>query len=226
MILNKFSNSGEKKKFKLLIFKWPLFFSSSQKTDFKDCWDEQKNKKELRLILGMVGLVNHVYSGLLNTKNILPFIWIIIYIQLMSSTSSCLMLSHTTSLSLYWRDGFYGCTTPWIRNWLDGCIQKVLQATALCSGGDLWQVVRSPQESVLRLILFKVFVGDTDSGIECNLSKFADNTKLCGAVNTLVGRNCIQRDLDRFKRWACANIMKFGKAKCEVLHLGGGNLKH
>jgi len=77
-----------------------------------------------------------------------------------------------------------------------------------------------PQGSVSRLVLFNIFVSDMDSGIECTLSKFANDTKLCGAADTL------ERDLDRLQRWACANLMKFNKAKCKVLHLDQGNPKH
>ena len=58
------------------------------------------------------------------------------------------------------------------------------------------------------------------SGIEYTLSKFADDTKLSDAVNTVDGKGDIQGDLGKLQRWACANLMKFNKAKCKILHLG------
>jgi len=74
-------------------------------------------------------------------------------------------------------------------------------------------------------MLFNIFVSNMDSGIERTLSRFANDTKLCGAVNMLEGRDAIQRDLDRCERWACVNFMKFNKAKGKVLHTGRDNPK-
>ncbi|KAK4816339.1 hypothetical protein QYF61_015653 [Mycteria americana] len=56
-----------------------------------------------------------------------------------------------------------------------------------------------------------ITVDGRDSGIECTLSKFADDTKLSGAVDSLEARDTIQRDPDRLEEWAHVNLMKWPK---------------
>lgn len=58
---------------------------------------------------------------------------------------------------------------------------------------------------VLGPAVFTIFVGDTDSGIECSLSRFADVTQLGGAVTVLEGSSAVRMELDRFERQDCVN---------------------
>ncbi|RMC05462.1 hypothetical protein DUI87_18655 [Hirundo rustica rustica] len=60
---------------------------------------------------------------------------------------------------------------------------------------------------------------DTDSGIECTLSKFVDDTKPSGVAGTTEGQDDFQGNLDKPEKWAHKNLMSFNNIKCKMLHL-------
>lgn len=57
-------------------------------------------------------------------------------------------------------------------------------------------------------------------------NQFAGSTKLGVVVDQPEHCAAIQRDLNRLKKWATSNLIKFNKGKCKVLHLGRNNLRH
>ena len=85
---------------------------------------------------------------------------------------------------------------------------------------------RAPQGSILKPLLFNGFVNHLHVVLENVLSKFADDTKLGGAISSTEGGECLQRDVDKLENWACSNHMKYNKNKCLILHLGMNNPGH
>lgn len=76
----------------------------------------------------------------------------------------------------------------WIeKKWLDDQAQRVT-VNRLHS---IWMPVTSEaqQGSILRPVLFNIFINAMEEMTKCTLFKFADNTKMRATVNTLEGRS-------------------------------------
>ena len=97
-------------------------------------------------------------------------------------------------------------------NWLQDRVQR---AVVNGSTSD-WISVTSgvPQGSVLGPKLLTTFINDIDYDFKCTLSKFADDFKLWGVIDTPEGWDAIQWDLDRVEQWVQENLSRFNKSKC------------
>ena len=88
-----------------------------------------------------------------------------------------------------------------------------------------WRLV-VPQGLVPGPVLFNIFISDLDEGVECAVSKLADETKRGEVADTLEGCAATQQDLGRLESWAGRNEMRYNKGKRRDLYLGKNNTRY
>ncbi|CAM5150171.1 unnamed protein product [Eretmochelys imbricata] len=88
-----------------------------------------------------------------------------------------------------------------------------------------WRGVTSgvPQGSVLGPVLFNLFINDLEKGVNSEVAKFADDTKLLKVVKTKADCEELQKDLTKLSDWATKWQMKFTVDKCKVMHIRKNN---
>ena len=96
--------------------------------------------------------------------------------------------------------GIHGEVVDWIRHWLNGRRQRVVVENCFSE----WRPMTSgvPQGSVLGPLLFVIYINDLDDNVVNWISKFADDTKIGGVVDSEEGFQSLQRDLDQLEKWA------------------------
>ncbi|CAM5084504.1 unnamed protein product, partial [Eretmochelys imbricata] len=111
-----------------------------------------------------------------------------------------------------------GKILSWIENWLKDREQRV----GINGKFSEWRGVTSdaPQGSVLGPILFNLFINDLEKGVNSEVEKFADDTKLFKIVKTKADCEELQKDLTKLSDWATKWQMKFNMDKCKVMHIG------
>ncbi|CAM4368574.1 unnamed protein product [Caretta caretta] len=108
----------------------------------------------------------------------------------------------------------------WTENWLKDREQKI----GINGKFSEWRGVTSgvPQGSVLGPILFNLFINVLEKGVNSEVAKFADDTKLLKIVKTKE----LQKDLTKLSDWATKWQMKFNVDKCKIMHFGKNNPKY
>jgi hypothetical protein len=120
--------------------------------------------------------------------------------------------------------GFGSQITSWIEDWLKDRSQRVVLNGTYSNWSDVTSGV--PQGSVLGPILFLIYVNDMDCGLETNISKFADDTKIFNKISNTSDQEKVQKDLHKLTEWSSTWQMKFNADKCKVLHFGNNNKQH
>ena len=117
--------------------------------------------------------------------------------------------------------GIGGVVHKWIKEWLRERKQRVV----LNGKKSSWENVKSgvPQGSVLGPLLFLIYINDLDRGLDCKVSKFADDTKIACSVRNIDGCIKVQQNIDKLVGWADKWQMNFNNKKCKVLHVGYSN---
>ena len=76
-----------------------------------------------------------------------------------------------------------------------------------------------PQGSVLRPLLFLLFINDISNSILCTLRLYVDDVLLYTTIYSINDCKCLQQDLVTLERWASMWQMEFNLNKCEHLSI-------
>ena len=130
-------------------------------------------------------------------------------------------VNHLKLLFKLSQHGVKGKTLNWIRAFLLGRTQAVVLEGESSSEVPVTSGV--PQGSVLRPLLFLLYINDLPQNIQSQVRLFADDTAVYLTVNSPQYANTLQADLDTLQEWEQTWDMEFNPGKCQVLHISNSN---
>ena len=109
----------------------------------------------------------------------------------------------------------------WIEKWLIDIRQRVVVDGEVSN----WKAVLSgvPQGSVLRPILFLIYINDLDDDITNKVLKFADDKNVFRKNKSDADRQHLQDDLNKLIEWSEKWQILFNFGKCKCLHTDHGD---
>ena len=72
-------------------------------------------------------------------------------------------------------------------------------------------------------MLFKIYINDLETGINSDISKFADDTKIGRPLKNIDDARILQDDLNWLYEWSEKWQMQFNVDKCSIMSVGKGN---
>ncbi|CAM5115522.1 unnamed protein product [Eretmochelys imbricata] len=113
--------------------------------------------------------------------------------------------------------GITGKVLSWTGNWLKDRKQRV----GINGQFSEWREVNSavPPGSVQGPVLFNISINDLLKGLNSEVAKFADDTKLLKIVKIQADCKELQKDLTKLGDWATKWQMKFNVGKCKGMHI-------
>jgi len=115
--------------------------------------------------------------------------------------------------------GIKGKLLHWLDNFLRSRTMKVgLRGTF----SQLLEVLSGVPQGIASWgrLLFSLYMNELPSWIKCDMSMFADDTKLWCRITKDADSLVLQDDLDSLQSWCDIWQWKFNADKCKVMHIG------
>ena len=113
--------------------------------------------------------------------------------------------------------GIRGSTHKWITSWLSGRFQKVVLDGQVSDPVPVLSGV--PQGSVLGPVLFLIFINDLPENIRSSVRLFADDCILYRNIESPMGCQILQDDLNSLAQWETDWQTKFNVAKSHSMRV-------